>query len=159
MVFFSESVQMKIYTEIAGIPGAWYAGRIRLPVRPGFSFRCLFFGPDAHRLYRQLGGRRWVWNAVTSSLVFPLPLLGVFSVVNTVALSQVCAHTRPPSGTCLGEWRKNEVETIRHAYDTIIRRCEISAYHCTQKCRPFWNCTCIFWDVTYMLTWCGTCYY
>lgn len=42
------------------------------------------------RLYRQLGGRNWVWNAVTSSLVFPLPLLGVFSVVNTIALYQVC---------------------------------------------------------------------
>ncbi|CAN0410501.1 unnamed protein product, partial [Hapterophycus canaliculatus] len=40
------------------------------------------------RLYRQLGGRKWVWNAITSSLVFPLPLLGVFSVVNTIAISQ-----------------------------------------------------------------------
>lgn len=51
----------------------------------GMMMRC----PAVCRLYRQLGGGKWVWNAITSSLVFPLPLLGVFSVVNTIAISQV----------------------------------------------------------------------
>lgn len=37
------------------------------------------------RLYRQLGGLAWVWNTVITALVFPLPLTGVFSWVNTVA--------------------------------------------------------------------------
>lgn len=45
------------------------------------------------RLYRQLGGRKWVWNAITTSLVFPLPLLAVFSVVNTIAIFQVLSCT------------------------------------------------------------------
>lgn len=47
------------------------------------------------RLYRQLGGKSWVWNSVVSSLIFPLPLLGVFSVVNTIALYQVTVLCHP----------------------------------------------------------------
>mmetsp|Transcript_6274 Transcript_6274/g.9514 ORF Transcript_6274/g.9514 Transcript_6274/m.9514 type:complete len:602 (-) Transcript_6274:315-2120(-) len=39
----------------------------------------------ASRLYRQMGGRNWTWNVVMTSLVFPLPLMVIFSWVNSVA--------------------------------------------------------------------------
>ncbi|CAM9119615.1 unnamed protein product [Ascophyllum nodosum] len=47
------------------------------------------------RLYRQFGGRSWAWNAVMSSLVFPLPLLGVFSIVNSIAWYQSSTAALP----------------------------------------------------------------
>eukprot|EP00752_Nemacystus_decipiens_P008579 g7660.t1 len=53
-----------------------------------YSLTAWVSGLMSARLYRQLGGRKWVWNAITASLVFPLPLLAVFSVVNTIALFQ-----------------------------------------------------------------------
>ena len=37
------------------------------------------------RLFRQLGGQAWVWNTVLTALVFPVPLSGVFTWVNSVA--------------------------------------------------------------------------
>ena len=45
---------------------------------------------------------------------------------NTILL----CYTRFPSGTCLGEWRKNELKSIRfvsYAYYIILRRYEIFA--------------------------------
>ncbi|CAM9224985.1 unnamed protein product [Scytosiphon promiscuus] len=60
-----------------------------------YSLTAWVSGLMSARLYRQLGGRKWVWNAVTSSLVFPLPLLGVFSVVNTIAISQQSTAALP----------------------------------------------------------------
>lgn len=38
------------------------------------------------RLYRQLGGDRWVWNILLSVCVIPGPLLVVFSFLNSVAI-------------------------------------------------------------------------
>ncbi|TYZ65450.1 hypothetical protein PybrP1_011729 [[Pythium] brassicae (nom. inval.)] len=43
-------------------------------------------GYHAARLYRQLGGQRWVWNILLSVLVIPGPLLLVFSFLNSVAI-------------------------------------------------------------------------
>ncbi|CAN0265290.1 unnamed protein product [Pylaiella littoralis] len=60
-----------------------------------YSMTAWVSGLMSARLYRQLGGRKWVWNAITSSLVFPLPLLGVFSVVNTIAISQSSTAALP----------------------------------------------------------------
>ncbi|CAM9230737.1 unnamed protein product [Phaeothamnion confervicola] len=37
------------------------------------------------RLYRQLGGKHWVRNVVTTALVFPGPLFCIFSCVNSIA--------------------------------------------------------------------------
>ncbi|ETV93175.1 hypothetical protein, variant [Aphanomyces invadans] len=37
-------------------------------------------------LYKRLGGQNWVWNIVVCGLVIPGPLLGVFAVLNTVAI-------------------------------------------------------------------------
>ncbi|CAM9774339.1 unnamed protein product, partial [Chrysoparadoxa australica] len=39
----------------------------------------------AARLYRQLGGTKWVLNSITTSLVFPIPLFLVFTFANSVA--------------------------------------------------------------------------
>lgn len=52
------------------------------------------------RLYRQLGGTNWVWNAVLTAVFFPLPFTVVFSVVNTAA---VLAHSTAalPFGTVM----------------------------------------------------------
>ncbi|CAM9594393.1 unnamed protein product [Ectocarpus sp. 12 AP-2014] len=60
-----------------------------------YSLTAWVSGLMSARLYRQLGGGKWVWNAITSSLVFPLPLLGVFSVVNTIAISQSSTAALP----------------------------------------------------------------
>mmetsp|Transcript_20315 Transcript_20315/g.29164 ORF Transcript_20315/g.29164 Transcript_20315/m.29164 type:complete len:462 (-) Transcript_20315:17-1402(-) len=37
------------------------------------------------RLYKQLRGTNWVWNVITTAVVFPLPLAAVFCWVNGVA--------------------------------------------------------------------------
>lgn len=37
------------------------------------------------RLYKQLGGTRWVTNVLVTSVIFPLPLTLVFSWMNSVA--------------------------------------------------------------------------
>ncbi|CAM9157431.1 unnamed protein product [Discosporangium mesarthrocarpum] len=49
----------------------------------------------AARFYRQLGGRKWVWNTVVTSLVFPGPLFVVFMFVNSVAVSQKSTAALP----------------------------------------------------------------
>lgn len=43
-------------------------------------------GYHSARLYRQLGGQRWVWNILLSVLVIPGPLLAIFSFLNSVAI-------------------------------------------------------------------------
>ncbi|TMW68644.1 hypothetical protein Poli38472_006112 [Pythium oligandrum] len=43
-------------------------------------------GYRSARLYRQLGGQRWVWNILLSVLVIPGPLVAIFSFLNTVAI-------------------------------------------------------------------------
>lgn len=43
-------------------------------------------GYHSARLYRQLGGQRWVWNILLTVFVVPGPLLAVFSFLNTVAV-------------------------------------------------------------------------
>ncbi|GLD95107.1 hypothetical protein PINS_up003732 [Pythium insidiosum] len=43
-------------------------------------------GYQSARLYRQLGGQRWVWNILLCVLVIPGPMLAVFSFLNTVAI-------------------------------------------------------------------------
>jgi hypothetical protein len=47
------------------------------------------------RLYRQLGGLNWVWNCVLNALVFPAPLMAVFSFVNTVAMINTSTAALP----------------------------------------------------------------
>lgn len=40
------------------------------------------------RLFKQLKGTNWVWNTLSTALVFPLPLGVVFAWVNTIAATQ-----------------------------------------------------------------------
>mmetsp|Transcript_41052 Transcript_41052/g.52920 ORF Transcript_41052/g.52920 Transcript_41052/m.52920 type:complete len:598 (+) Transcript_41052:145-1938(+) len=47
------------------------------------------------RLYKQLDGKSWAWNIMLSALVFPAPLLGVFSWVNSVAWSSASTAALP----------------------------------------------------------------
>ncbi|KAL4095524.1 hypothetical protein PRIC1_008898 [Phytophthora ramorum] len=43
-------------------------------------------GFHSARLYRQLGGQRWVWNILMCVLVIPGPLVAIFSFLNSVAI-------------------------------------------------------------------------
>ncbi|RLN47770.1 hypothetical protein BBJ29_006068 [Phytophthora kernoviae] len=43
-------------------------------------------GFHSARLYRQLGGQRWVWNILICVLVIPGPLVVIFSFLNSVAI-------------------------------------------------------------------------
>jgi hypothetical protein len=43
-------------------------------------------GYRSARLYRQLGGQRWVWNILLCVVIIPGPLLAVFSFLNSVAI-------------------------------------------------------------------------
>ncbi|KAG7402205.1 hypothetical protein PHYBOEH_005768 [Phytophthora boehmeriae] len=43
-------------------------------------------GFHSARLYRQLGGQRWVWNILLCVLVIPGPLVAIFSFLNSVAI-------------------------------------------------------------------------
>eukprot|EP01038_Epipyxis_sp_PR26KG_P008129 gene8129-11007_t len=45
----------------------------------------LFGGMVAGRLFKQLKGKSWVWNVILTASVFPVPLLLVFMLVNSVA--------------------------------------------------------------------------
>jgi hypothetical protein len=47
------------------------------------------------RLYRQLGGLNWVWNTILNALIFPAPLMAVFSFVNTVAIVNTSTAALP----------------------------------------------------------------
>jgi len=47
------------------------------------------------RLYKQLRGTNWVWNVITTAMVFPLPLSTVFCWVNGVAWSQESTAALP----------------------------------------------------------------
>ena len=62
----------------------------------------------------------------------------------TKANSQLYVYTRFPSGTCLGEWRKNELKTysmlfVSYAYYDIISRYEI-LYLCWSTCGSMHAC-------------------
>jgi hypothetical protein len=45
----------------------------------------VFEGMVAGRLFKQLKGKKSVWNVILTSAIFPFPLGAVFAVVNTVA--------------------------------------------------------------------------
>jgi len=47
------------------------------------------------RLYKQLGGTRWVWNTVTTMLMFPLPLFCMFVFLNTTAFAHASIAALP----------------------------------------------------------------
>lgn len=38
-------------------------------------------------LYKQLGGERWAWNIIFSSLLIPLPVSLIWAVLNSIAWS------------------------------------------------------------------------
>jgi hypothetical protein len=42
-------------------------------------------GLVSSRVFKQLKGKNWVWNTVMTSAVFPIPLIVVFTWVNTIA--------------------------------------------------------------------------
>eukprot|EP01138_Halocafeteria_seosinensis_P004586 gb/GECG01004692.1/.p1 GENE.gb/GECG01004692.1/~~gb/GECG01004692.1/.p1 ORF type:complete len:607 (+),score=36.59 gb/GECG01004692.1/:1-1821(+) len=68
-------------TFVSGRRGSMMTSAIVLYCLTGF-----IGGYVAARLYRMFRGSRWAWNIVLTSLVFPLPLLLVFSFVNTAAI-------------------------------------------------------------------------
>lgn len=53
------------------------------------------------RIYKQLRGRSWVWNAVLTASVFPIPLVIVFTWVNTIAWNQNSTAALPFTTICL----------------------------------------------------------
>eukprot|EP00606_Chrysophyceae_sp_TOSAG23-5_P001079 GSChrysophyteH2.ASY1.ANO1.1456.1 assembled CDS len=42
-------------------------------------------GLVAGRVFKQMKGKNWVWNTILTACTFPVPLLAVFMVVNTIA--------------------------------------------------------------------------
>ena len=59
----------------------------------------------------------------------------------TKANSQLYVYTRFPSGTCLGEWRKNELKTysmlfVSYAYYDVISVLEYLWQHASRSSRP-----------------------
>lgn len=50
-----------------------------------FLLQSFVAGFVSAKLYRQMGGKNWVWNTMTVSMVFPAPLFLVFCVVNSIA--------------------------------------------------------------------------
>jgi hypothetical protein len=52
-------------------------------------FTCCAFlgGMISGRLFKQLKGKNWAWNAVFTASIFPVPLGIVFMIVNTIAWS------------------------------------------------------------------------
>jgi hypothetical protein len=52
-------------------------------------------GMISGRLYKQLKGTQWVWNTITTALIFPFPLAIVFSWVNSVAYVQESTAALP----------------------------------------------------------------
>ena len=57
-------------------------------------------GYASSRLYKQLKGTNWVWNVMLSLGVFPGPLLGTFSLLNTTAIAK-SSTAALPIGTIL----------------------------------------------------------
>jgi hypothetical protein len=57
-------------------------------------------GYASARLYKQLKGTNWVWNVMLSLAVFPAPLLGTFSLLNTTAIAK-SSTAALPIGTIL----------------------------------------------------------
>lgn len=55
----------------------------------------LFGGIVASRIYKQLKGQNWVWNTVVTSLIFPLPLVVVFTYVNIIAWAKQSTASLP----------------------------------------------------------------
>ena len=55
------------------------------------------------RLYRQLGGLNWVWNTILNALIFPAPLMAVFSFVNTVAIINTSTAALPVGTILVGQ--------------------------------------------------------
>jgi transmembrane 9 superfamily protein 1 len=47
------------------------------------------------RLYKQLGGGQWVWNTITTMLMFPLPLFALFVFLNTTAFAHASIAALP----------------------------------------------------------------
>jgi hypothetical protein len=52
-----------------------------------YSICGIFGGLVSGRVFKQLKGSNWVWNAILTAVVFPIPLTGVFFWVNTIAWS------------------------------------------------------------------------
>lgn len=44
-------------------------------------------GYESARIYRQFGGKRWVWNIVLAGTLFPMPCFLTFVVLNTTAIA------------------------------------------------------------------------
>lgn len=57
-------------------------------------------GYASSRLYKQLKGNNWVWNVMLSLSIFPGPLLGTFSLLNTTAIAK-SSTAALPIGTIL----------------------------------------------------------
>ena len=73
------------------LSGAFVHGRRGSMMTSAIVLYCLtgfIGGYVSARLYRMFRGARWAWNIVLASLVFPLPLVIVFSFVNTAAIIQ-----------------------------------------------------------------------
>lgn len=47
------------------------------------------------RVFKQLKGKNWVWNTVLTAFIFPLPLVLVFTWVNTVAWARASTAALP----------------------------------------------------------------
>ena len=47
------------------------------------------------RLYRQIGGKAWLSNALVTATVFPIPLVLVFTWVNSLALAHGSSAALP----------------------------------------------------------------
>ena len=52
------------------------------------------------RLYKKLKGTAWVWNVMLNLAIFPAPLLGTFSILNTTAIAKASTAALP-MGTML----------------------------------------------------------
>lgn len=61
-------------------------GRIAAAIVVSYAVTSGLGGYVSARLYRQLGGKNWVWNIVLCAFVVPGPLLLVFAFLNTVAI-------------------------------------------------------------------------
>lgn len=53
------------------------------------------------RLYRQLGGKNWTWNIVLAALIFPVPLLVIFAITNSIAITHGSTAAIPAGTICL----------------------------------------------------------
>lgn len=79
----------------------------------------IFGGLVAGRLYKQLKGKNWAWNTILTASIFPVPLVIVFSIVNTIAWNNNSTAALPI--TTIG------VSTLSHPLPSLLLKPSICA--------------------------------